>query len=124
MLSLQNISIRLRVECAKERVNTSQQGTGVLSPILQLRDLSVNLDELQMTVKDTGFGSDWVLNKAVEVFEEQIREQIQTNLREQIREQIQNVIENLNSYFLMNPGFLFNVLGITMDDLEDNVVWV
>lgn len=124
MLSLQNVSIRLRVECAKERVKKVGLGIDISTPILQLRDMEVKLDKLQMTVKDTGFGSDWILNKAVEVFEDQLTEVVESNLKDQIREQAQNAIENLNSYFLINPSLLLNLLGISMEDLDDNVVWV
>lgn len=124
ILSLQNVSIRLRVECAKERVKKPELGIDISTPILQLRDLEVGLDKLQMTVTDTGFGSDWILNKAVEVFEDKLTEIVEANLKDQIQEQAQNVIENLNSYFLMNPSLLLNLIGISMDDLNENVVWV
>lgn len=131
MLSLQNISIRLRVECAKERVKQPTQGSSgvptmdIVTPILQLRQLEVSLEKLSMMVKDTGFGSDWILNKAVEVFEEKLMEVVVTNLKDQIQEQlVQNILESLNSYFLINPNLLLNVLGISMDDLDENVVWV
>jgi hypothetical protein len=139
MLSLQNISIRLRVECAKERVKQpiphqssgggggvgAQHSMDIVTPILQLRQLEVSLEKLSMTVKDTGFGSDWILNKAVEVFEEKLTEVVVTNLKDQIQEQlVQNILESLNSYFLINPNLLLNVLGISMDDLDENVVWV
>ena len=83
------------------------------------------MEKLSMTVKDTGFGSDWILNKAVEVFEEKLTEVVVTNLKDQIQEQlVQNILESLNSYFLINPNLLLNVLGISMDDLDENVVWV
>jgi hypothetical protein len=132
MLSLQNISIRLRVECAKERVKqpggggvSGQHSVDIVTPILQLRQLEVSLEKLSMTVKDTGFGSDWILNKAVEVFEEKLTEVVVTNLKDQIQEQlVHNILESLNSYFLINPNLLLNVLGISMDDLDENVVWV
>jgi hypothetical protein len=129
MLSLQNISIRLRVECAKERTKQPLSGSSggyidIITPILQLRQLDVSIQKLSMIVKDTGFGSDWILNKAVEVFEEKLTEVVTTNLKDQIQEQVQNVLESLNSYFLINPNLLLNVLGVSMDDLDENVVWV
>jgi hypothetical protein len=124
VLSLQNVSIRLRVECAKERVKKPELGIDISTPILQLRDLEVSLDKLQMTVTDTGFGSDWILNKAVEVFEEKLTEVVEANLKDQIQEQAQNAIENLNSYFLMNPSLLLNLVGVSINDLDENVVWV
>jgi hypothetical protein len=127
VLSLQNISIRIRVEVAKERVKQSTGGytMDVVTPILQLRQLEVSMEKLSMIVKDTGFGSDWILNKAVELFEDKLTEVVITNLKEQIQEQlVQNVLESLNSYFLINPNLLLNVLRISMDDLDENIVWV
>ena len=113
MLSLQNVTIRLRVECAKERVKTASLGANIVStPILQLRSLDVELEKLQMTVKDTGFGSDWILNKVIEVFEQKLTEIVEGNLREQIHEQAQNAIDNINSYFLLNPDLLLDLVSV------------
>lgn len=77
-----------------------------------------------LKVKDTGFGSDWVLNQAVKVFENNITKVVEENLRDQIFEQCRTAIENLNAYFLVNPNMLLSLLGISMEDLEENVVWV
>jgi hypothetical protein len=124
-LSLQSILISLRVEVAKQHVKKSQQGADVSIPILRLRDLEVSMEKLQLTVTDTSFGSDWILNKAVSMFEEKLTAVVEDNLKQQIREQLDKLIENLNSYFLVNPGLLLNLLGISMDDLDfDTVVWV
>lgn len=122
-LSIHNISIMLRVECAKERA-TRQTGLGtdVSTPILQLRELTIGLEKVELTVKDTG--SDWFLNKVVGAFTDNITGILEENLREQILEQTKVAIENLNSYFLVNPDMLLNILGISMEDLEENVVWV
>jgi hypothetical protein len=124
MLSLKNISIRLRIDCAKERVRKPEFSMDVVTPILQLRSLEVSLEKLTTIVKDTGFGSDWILNKAVEVFEDKLTEVVESNLKDQIQEQVQNAIGSLNSYFLMNPNVLLSLLDISMDDLEETVVWV
>jgi hypothetical protein len=72
MVSLENISVRLRVECAKERLLVPAPNVDASTPILLLQELDVILDKLRMKVKDTGFGSDWILNRAVDVFEENI----------------------------------------------------
>jgi len=112
MLSLHNVTIRLRVECAKERVKSAKSVADISTPILQLRNLDVKLDKLQMKVKDTGFGSEWVLNKAVQVFEKKLTEIVEGNLKEQIHEQAQNAIENINSYFLINPDLLLNLVSM------------
>jgi hypothetical protein len=124
-LSLQSILISLRVEVAKQHVKKSQQGGDVTIPVLRLRDLEVSMEKLQLTVTDTSFGSDWILNKAVSMFEEKLTAVVEDNLKQQIREQLDKLIENLNSYFLVNPSLLLNLLGISMDDLDfDTVVWV
>lgn len=71
-VSLENISIRLRIDCAKQIHYEESTKSEVASPVLRLRELDVALEKLRMKVKDTGFGSDWLLNKAVDVFEENI----------------------------------------------------
>jgi len=84
----------------------------------------VGLENMHLEVKDTGFGSEWLLNRAVEVFGENITQVVEDNLKEQILEQSRLAMENLNSYFQVNPNMLLTILGISMDDLEENVVWV
>jgi len=79
---------------------------------------------MDLKVKDTGFGSEWLLNRAVDVFGDNITKVVEENLKDQILEQSRIAIENLNSYFLVNPNMLLTMLGISMDDLEENVVWV
>jgi hypothetical protein len=122
MLSIENISIKLRVECAKERSKKTGFGPDVSTPILQLRELDVGLDKVKLKVKDTV--SDWAINKVVKSFSDNITQVLEENLKEQILEQTRIGIENLNSYFLVNPDMLLSILGISMEDLEENVVWV
>jgi hypothetical protein len=122
MLSIQNISIKLRVECAKERSKKTPFGPDVSTPILQLRELDVGLEKVKLKVKDTV--SDWAINKVVNSFSDNITQVLEENLKEQILEQTRIGIENLNSYFLVNPDMLLSILGISMEDLEENVVWV
>lgn len=123
MLSIQNISIKLRVECAKERSKKTAFGhPDVSTPILQLRELDVGLEQVKLKVKDTV--SDWAINKVVNSFSDNITQVLEENLKEQILEQTRIGIENLNSYFLVNPDMLLSILGISMEDLEENVVWV
>jgi hypothetical protein len=121
-LSIENISIKLRVECAKERSKKTGFGADVSTPILQLRELDVGLEKVKLKVKDTG--SDWFLNRVVNAFTDNITGILEENLKEQILEQTKIAIENLNSYFLVNPDMLLSILGISMEDLEENVVWV
>jgi hypothetical protein len=68
MVSLQNVSIRLRIDCAKQRTRKRSGGAETSAPILLLRELDVVLENVRLKVKDTGFGSDWLLNRAVHVF--------------------------------------------------------
>ena len=123
-VSIHNISIQIRVECGKERVHTSGLGVDTYAPILRLKELRVELEEVRLRVKETGFGADWLLNKAVEVFTENITTIVRENLREQIDEQVKNGIDNMNAYFRVHPELLLNILSISMDDLEEQVVWV
>lgn len=124
-LSLQNIAISLRVEVAKQRLKKTPQGADVCSPILRLSYLEVSMDKLQLIVTDTSFSSDWILNQAVRLFEENLTAVVEENLKDRIREHLEKLIENLNSYFLVNPGLLLNLLGISLEDLDyDTAVWV
>ena len=119
-LSVENVSIKVRVECRKHKIQKLGQTLAV--PVLQCQELGVSLGKVFFQVKDTG--ADWVLNKAVEHFSASITEVVETNLREQVQEQLNFALENLNSYFAVNPDLMLSILGITMDDLEENAVWV
>ena len=100
MVSLQNISIRLRVDCAKQRLKKPGHGTGVMGPVLQIRELTVRLENMKVKIKDTGFGSDWLLNRVVKAFAKNITQVVEDNLRDQIKEQCTNAIDSLNAYFV------------------------
>jgi hypothetical protein len=119
-LLVRNVSIKLRVECVKEHVK--KMGSQVAVPLLQLRELDVQLEKVKLKVKDTG--ADWLLNKVVKGFEDSITQIMAANLVDQVKEQLNLALENLNSYFEVNPDLLLGLLGITMDDLEEKVVWV
>lgn len=124
-LSLQSISIRLRIECGKAKARKSPLGADVFTPVFQLNDLEVSLEKLEMNITDTGFGSDWLVNKAAAVFETKLTEIVEINLKDQIKQQLTNLIESLNSYFLMNPALLLNILGVSIEDLDeiDSLGW-
>lgn len=119
-LHVRNISMRMRVECRKERV--TQAGTDPTVPILHLEELDIGLEKVKFKVKDTG--ADWILNQAVKGFEDNITKAVEENLKEQVKDQMRVALEHLNSYVTVNPDLLLSLLGITMDDLEENVVWV
>lgn len=122
-LTIQNVSIKVRVECAKERIRKTALGE-TFSPVLILKELETSLEQVKLRVRDTAFGSDWLVNKAVLAFGDDITKVVEENLREQIQQQAKSALENLNAYFLVNPNMLLNLLGISMDDLDDNVLWV
>jgi hypothetical protein len=119
-LLVRNVSIKLRVECVKGK--SEQRGLETQLPIFQLAELDVQLEKVKLKVKDTGV--DWLLNKVVRGFEDSITQIVATNLGDQVREQVHLALENLNSYFEVNPDVLLGLLGISMEDLGESVVWV
>jgi hypothetical protein len=119
-LMVQNVSIKLRVECVKDYVK--QMGRKRAVPLLQINELDVQLEKVQLSVKDTG--ADWLLNKVVKSFEGNITQILATNLNEQVRAQLQLALENLNGYSAVNPNVILGILDISLDDLEEKVAWV
>jgi hypothetical protein len=117
---VRNVAVKLRVECAKEYIVKSVQEFGV--PVFQLSDLDVSIEKVHLHVQDTG--ADWLLNKIVERFSEKLTDIMSTNLCDQIRSQIEEVLHNLNNYFAANPDVILGLLDISLDDLEERVVWV
>lgn len=119
-LHVRNISMRMRVECRKERV--SKNGSDSTVPILHLQELDISLEKVKFKVKDTG--ADWILNQAVKGFEDNITKAVEENLKDQVKDQIRVALEHMNSYFSMNPDLLLGLLGITIDDLTEKSVLV
>jgi hypothetical protein len=119
-ISIQNLCIRLRVECARERIGNV--GSETVAPVLIQQELEVEIGKVRLKVEDTG--ADWLLNKAVRGFSENITRVVESNLKEQIQEQTKKVLEQLNSYFAANKDIFLNLLGISLDDLEEHIVWV
>mgnify|MGYP005845792063 CR=1 FL=1 len=112
---IENVSILFRVECARERIGTTE--SDLFAPVLVMRELEVDIENVKLKVQDTG--ADWLLNKAVKGFAEPITQVVAANLKEQVHEQTQKAIEQLNSYFFVNPDILLNILDVTMDDLDE-----
>jgi hypothetical protein len=119
-LSIKNASIKLRIECRKERIKKLDGEVTV--PVLQLQELHVGLEEVNFRFKETG--ADWLLNKIVSNFSTGITQLVRDNMKEQISLSINEVLEHLNSYMEVNPEIMLKILGITIDDLEENIAWV
>jgi len=119
-LAIKNASIKLRIECRKERIQ--KLGEEVTVPVLQLQEHDVGLEEVKFKFKETGV--DWVLNKIVSNFSDKITQIVIDNLKDQIALSINAALENLNKYIEVNPEIMLKILGITIDDLEENIAWV
>lgn len=119
-LSIKNASIKLRIECRKERIK--KLGEEVTVPILQLQELHVGLEQVNFGFKETG--ADWLLNKIVSNFTRGITNLVRDNMKEQISLSISEVLDHLNRYIEVNPDLMLKILGITIDDLEENIAWV
>jgi hypothetical protein len=119
-LSIKNASIKLRIECRKERIK--KLGEEVTVPVLQLQELHVGLEQVNFGFKETG--ADWLLNKIISNFTRGITNLVRDNMKEQISLSISEVLDHLNRYIEVNPDLMLKVLGITIDDLEENIAWV
>ena len=117
---MKNVSIKLRVDCVRQ--NVKMMGSRSSIPMLELRELDVQLEKVKLKVKDTG--ADWLLNKVVQGFEDSITEVVASNLNDQVREQINLALESMNSYFRVNPDIILGLLGISIEDLDEKIVWV
>ncbi len=119
-LSVKNASIKIRIECRKERIKKPTEEVTV--PVLQLQDLDVGLEQVNFRFKETG--ADWLLNKIISNFTKGITQVVRENMKEQISLSINEVLHHLNSYIEVNPDLMLKILGISIDDLEENVAWV
>mmetsp|Transcript_741 Transcript_741/g.870 ORF Transcript_741/g.870 Transcript_741/m.870 type:complete len:1995 (-) Transcript_741:61-6045(-) len=119
-LSIKNASIKLKIDCRKERIK--KFGGEVTVPVLQLQELDVGLEQVKFRFKETG--ADWLLNKIVSNFTKGITQLVRDNMMEQISLSINDVLEHLNSYIEVNPDIMLKILGISIDDLEENIAWV
>jgi hypothetical protein len=119
---VRNVSVRMRVECVKDYVCSKLTNEEVCVPVLQLQDFEVSLEQVKLHVQNTG--ADWLLNKVVDGFGDRFTEIMAANLQEQIRMQIEEALRNMNDYFVSSPDVLLTLLDISLDDLEDKIVYV
>ncbi len=88
---------------------------------MQLEKLDVRIEKIKLTFKETG--ADWILNQVLKGFRDQITEIVQDNLKEQIVKQVHIVLEHVNGFIDANPDLLMRILGTTMNDLEETIVF-
>lgn len=119
-ISVENVSITLKVEVKKERV--LQLGVETPRPVLQLAQFEVDLENVKLEFKETG--ADWILNAVLKGFSTQITEIVEDNLKSQIVNQVHVLLEQVNCFIDANPDLLMTTLGITMKDLEESIVCV
>eukprot|EP00559_Dactyliosolen_fragilissimus_P009165 CAMPEP_0184872842 /NCGR_PEP_ID=MMETSP0580-20130426/41515_1 /TAXON_ID=1118495 /ORGANISM="Dactyliosolen fragilissimus" /LENGTH=968 /DNA_ID=CAMNT_0027375689 /DNA_START=1061 /DNA_END=3967 /DNA_ORIENTATION=- len=119
-LAIKNASIKLRIECRKERIHKLEEEVTV--PVLQLKDFEVGLEKVKFKLQETGV--DWILNKVLSNFSTNITDLVKLNLKEQLLLSINGALENLNSYIEVNPDLMLKILGISLDDLEEVIAWV
>jgi len=119
-LTIKNVSLRLRIECRKEHLNRPDGEIEV--PVMQLKELAVQLEKVKVDFKDTG--ADWLLNQVIKGFGEQITKIVKTSLKEVMNTQIHDALEQMNEHIEANPELMLKLLGITIDDLEENTVLV
>lgn len=119
-LTVQNVSITLRVEVKKERVN--KHGFKAERPVLQLTKFDVRLEKLKLVFKETG--ADWILNSVLKGFRDQITEIVQDNLKEQISQQVHIILDQANGLIYNNPDLLMQILGVTVNNLEESIICV
>ena len=117
-LKISNLSIKLRLEWRKKRI--SRKSLEAKVPVLKLQELDVKLEKVKLKFSETGF--DWLLNKVVSGFSKNISEVVQTNLADQIKNHIHETLDHLNTFVEANPELLFLVLGISIDNLEEDAL--
>ena len=91
-------------------------------PHPKAQELHVGLEQVNFGFKETG--ADWLLNKIVSNFTKGITNLVRDNMKEQISLSISEVLDHLNRYIEVNPDLMLKILGITIDDLEENIAWV
>jgi hypothetical protein len=119
-LTIKNASIKIRIECRKERIQ--KLGEDITVPVLQLQELEIGLESVNFMFKETGV--DWLLNKIIGNFSGKITNIVRENLQGQLGLAFEKGLETINKYIEVNPDLMLKILGITIDDLEENVAWV
>lgn len=117
---VKNVSITLQVKVEKERF--IRDGVEIFRPVLQLSMFDVKLEKLKLKFMQTG--ADWILNAVLKGFDHQITAAVEENLKEQIMKQVHILLDQVNGLIESNPDLLMNALGITIKDLEENIVYV
>lgn len=119
-ITVQNVSIVLKVEVKKERV--IRGGIETPRPVLQLSKFDIGLEKLKLEFVETG--ADWILNAVLKGFSRKAAEIVEENLKEQIAQQVHTLLEQINGFIDNNPDLLLTTLGITMADIEESIACV
>lgn len=119
-LAIRNASIKIRIECKKGPIE--KMGEEVYVPRLCLKELEIGLEKVKFQFKETG--ADWVLNKLVSNFSDKITMIVRENIQSAMTLSIENALDTMNKYIEVNPDPILKILGIDIDDLEENVAWV
>lgn len=119
-LKIEDAAIKLRMECCKERVQKLKSAE--LVPVLRLEEFDLKLHKVHMEFKETGF--DWLLNKVISGFRDVISGIVEQNIRHQVLQQIHDALEHVNAFIEVNSDIVLKLLGITIEDLDENVAWV
>jgi hypothetical protein len=119
-LTITNASLRIRIECRKERLE--KLGEELIVPVLQVQELVIGMESVNFMLKETGV--DWLLNKIINNFSGKITNIVKENLQSQLSLAFEKSLETINKYIEVNPELMLKILGITIDDLEENVAWV
>jgi len=119
-LTIKNASLRIRIECRKERIE--KLGEELIVPVLQVQELEIGMESVNFLFKETGV--DWLLNKIIDNFSSKITNVVKENLQGQLSLALEKSLETINKYIEVNPELMLKILGITIDDIEENVAWV
>eukprot|EP00814_Leptocylindrus_danicus_P003565 CAMPEP_0116005884 /NCGR_PEP_ID=MMETSP0321-20121206/1417_1 /TAXON_ID=163516 /ORGANISM="Leptocylindrus danicus var. danicus, Strain B650" /LENGTH=511 /DNA_ID=CAMNT_0003474369 /DNA_START=112 /DNA_END=1647 /DNA_ORIENTATION=- len=119
-LKIEDAAIKLRIECCKERIQKLKSAE--LVPVLRLEEFDLKLHKVHMEFKETGF--DWVLNKVISGFSDIISGIVEQNIREQVLQQMHDALEHINAFIEVNADIVLKLLGISIEDLDENIAWV
>lgn len=113
-VAIEDASLTLLIECCKRRKSSKY------FPVLCLRDFDFDLKSIDIVFSETGY--DWFLNTAILGFGKKIlSETVAENTRDVVLEKVNSTVEKLNEMFETNSAAILNLLGIHIDDLDEDI---